>query len=114
MFDEFRTMTVSAVGAHLAPPISKRTCLYLHTTLQIHWLMDKFVEHQFENHPVVQRHVVYHIIDNYMPRVEVEGGMKEVSAIRIKANEHDKAIELQASKLGGLRSDLNIIKKKKT
>ena len=74
--------------------------------------MDEFVEHQFENHTVVQRHMVSHISDNYMPRGEVEGRMKEVSGIRIKSNEHDKAIESQASKLGVLRSELDIIKKK--
>ena len=74
--------------------------------------MDEFVEHQFENHTVVQRHMVSHISDNYMPRGEVEGQMKEVSGIRIKANEHDKAIESQASKLGVLRLELDIIKKK--
>ena len=101
MLDEFRTMTVSAVGDHLAPSASNRTSLYIHATLQLHQLMDEFVEHQFENHTVVQRHVVSHISYNYMPRGEVEGQMKEVSGIRIKANEHDKAIELQASKLGG-------------
>ena len=38
--------------------------------------------------------------------------MKEVSGIRIKANEHDKEIESQASKLGVLRLELDIIKKK--
>ena len=38
--------------------------------------------------------------------------MKKVSGIRIKANEHDKAIESQASKLEFLRSELDIIKKK--
>ena len=73
MFDDFRTMTVSAIGSHLSPSTSKRTGLYLHATLNLHWLMDEFVEHQFENHTVVQRHVVSHIINNYMPRGEVEG-----------------------------------------
>ena len=68
-------MTVSAVGAHLAPSTSKRIGLYLHATLQLHRLMDEFVEHQFENHTVVQRHVVSHISNNYMPRWEVEGRM---------------------------------------
>ena len=105
-------MTVSAVGSHLDPSTSKRTGLYIHATLQLHRLMDEFMEHQFENHTVVQRHVVYHISDNYMPRGEVEGRMKEVSGISINSNEHTKAIESQASKLGVLRLELDIIKKK--
>ena len=70
------------------------------------------MEDQFENHAVVQRHVVSHISDNYMPRGKVEGMMKEVNGIRIKAKVHDKAIEDQASKLGVLRSEWEVVKKK--
>ena len=74
--------------------------------------MEEFVDNQFENHAVVQRHVVLHISDNYMPRGEVEGKLKDLCGIRIKDNEHDKAIEVQASKLGVLRSEVELLKKK--
>ena len=53
-----------------------------------------------------------HISDNYMPRGEVESKLKELSGIRIKANEHDKAIEVQSSKLGVMRSEVELLKKK--
>ena len=56
--------------------------------------MEEFVDNQFENHAVVQRHVVLHISDNYMPRGKEESKLKELSGIRIKTNEHDKAIEV--------------------
>ena len=112
MFDEFRTVTVSAVGAHLASTPAIRTGLILHSTLQLHRIMEEFVADQFENHAVVQRHVVLHISDNYMPRGEVESKLKELSGIRIKANEHDKAIEVQSSKLGVMRSEVELLKKK--
>ena len=70
------------------------------------------MEDQFENHAVVQPHVVTHISDNYMPPGEVEGKKKEVNGICIKADEHNKAIEAQASKLGVIRSELDLVKKK--
>ena len=112
MFDEFRTVTVSAVGAHLASTPAIRTGLILHATLQLHRIMEEFVDNQYENHAVVQRHVVLHISDNYMPRGEVESRLKKLSGIRIKTNEHNTAIEVQSLKLGVLRSEVELVKKK--
>ena len=61
MFDEFCTMTVSAVGAHLAPSTSKHTGLYLHATLQLHRLMDEFVENQFHQTHTWERRLLHKV-----------------------------------------------------